>query len=296
MRHSNLIEGSILKSIVKLAIPIMGTSFVQMAYNMTDMIWIGKLGSFAVAAVGTAGFFTWLAVAFILISRIGAEIGVAQSIGSQNIDRARDYARSSLQLNFIISIAYSLFLIIFRKPLISFFKLGDSKIIEMATSYLYIVATGLVFYFANQVFSGILNGYGDSKAPFKINTIGLVVNMVLDPILIFGIGPFPRLEVKGAAIATITAQFIVFLIFIFKLKNHVILRNLNFFVLPGLEKIKKIVKLGLPVAMQEGAFATFAMILARIIAKWGPVPIAVQKVGSQIEAISWMTSGVFLQL
>lgn len=293
MKQSNLTEGSILKSIVKLAIPIMGTSFVQMAYNMTDMIWIGELGSFAVAAVGTAGFFTWLAVAFILISRIGAEIGVAQSIGSQDIDMAKSYARSSLQLNFFISIVYSVFLLVFRKQLIGFFKLGDLKIVEMAVSYLFIVSLGLVFYFANQVFSGILNGYGDSKTPFIINAIGLLANMILDPMLIFGIGPFPKLEVRGAAIATITAQFIVFLIFVFKLRGYKFLERLNLFSKPDIKKIRQIVKLGLPVAMQEGGFATFAMVLARIISQWGPVAIAVQKVGSQIEAISWMTSGGF---
>ncbi len=81
MKTNNLTQGSILSALFKLAIPIMGTSFVQMAYNMTDMIWVGRVGSRAVAAVGTAGFFTWLAMAFILIPKIGAEVGVAQSIG-----------------------------------------------------------------------------------------------------------------------------------------------------------------------------------------------------------------------
>ena len=66
MKTNNLTQGSILSALFKLAIPIMGTSFVQMAYNMTDMIWVGRVGSRAVAAVGTAGFFTWLAMAFIL--------------------------------------------------------------------------------------------------------------------------------------------------------------------------------------------------------------------------------------
>ena len=77
---NSLLEGSILKALIKLAIPIMGTSFLQMAYNMTDMIWIGRIGkdlvepigSQAVAAVGTAGFFMWFGFAFILISKIGS--------------------------------------------------------------------------------------------------------------------------------------------------------------------------------------------------------------------------------
>ena len=85
MKTNNLTQGSILSALFKLAIPIMGTSFVQMAYNMTDMIWVGRVGSRAVAAVGTAGFFTWLAMAFILIPKIGAEVGVAQSIGKNDM-------------------------------------------------------------------------------------------------------------------------------------------------------------------------------------------------------------------
>ena len=77
----NLTEGKITEKLVKLSLPIMGTSFIQMAYNMIDMIWVGKAGSSAVAAVGTAGFFPWLGMAFVMISKIGGEIKVAQSIG-----------------------------------------------------------------------------------------------------------------------------------------------------------------------------------------------------------------------
>lgn len=293
MKDYKLTEGNIASALVKLAIPIMGTSFVQMAYNLTDMLWIGKLGSGAVAAVGTAGFFIWLSVAFILLSRIGAEVFVAQSVGRKDLNTAKMYVYSSLQLNVILAILYSGFLIIFRKQLINFFNLGNEKIIEQGISYLVIVACGQIFYFTNQVLSGIFNGYGDSKTPFVINSIGLICNMILDPILIFGIGPFPVLKVKGAAIATITAQFIVTVFFIPKLKSNPLFHGLKLFSIPDFQKIKQIARLGLPVALQEGLFASFAMVLARIIAKWGPVPIAVQKVGAQIEAISWMTSQGF---
>ena len=75
-RVNDITEGNIFKALLRLALPIMGTSFVQMAYNLTDMIWVGKIGSRDVAAVGTAGFYIWLAAAFILIARIGAEVGV----------------------------------------------------------------------------------------------------------------------------------------------------------------------------------------------------------------------------
>lgn len=125
----SLTEGSITKAITRLALPIIGTSFVQMAYNMTDMIWVGRVGAEAVAAVGTAGFFTWLAMAIILIPKIGAEVGVAQSIGRADIDEAKEYIKHSLQMIVLLAITYGALLIIFRRPLIGFYRLGEARIV-----------------------------------------------------------------------------------------------------------------------------------------------------------------------
>lgn len=293
-KANNLTEGNILKALFRLAIPIMGTSFVQMAYNMTDMIWVGRVGSRAVAAVGTAGFFTWLAMAFILIPKIGAEVGVAQSVGKEDMDEAKVYIKHSIQMIICLALFYGFILITFRKSLIGFFNLGEADIINNAITYLVIISCGLLFYFINPVFTAIFNGYGESRTPFIINSIGLIVNMILDPLLILGIGPFPRLEVAGAAIATVIAQATVTIIFIVRTRKKTeLFSGLNLLKAPDMAHIKRIVKLGLPVALQSGLFTIFAMVIARIIAQWGPIPIAVQKVGSQIEAISWMTAGGF---
>ncbi|SHJ86668.1 MATE family efflux transporter [Paramaledivibacter caminithermalis] len=293
-QEKSLISGNIFNELIKLAIPIMGTSFLQMAYSMTDMIWIGRVGSRAVAAVGTAGFFPWLAIAFIRISQIGAEVGVAQSIGKDDIKGAKGFARSALQLDFIIALLYGIFLILFRKPLIGFFKIEDAYVVNRAIDYLSIIGLGTVFSFANPVFTSVFNGAGKSKPPFLINSVGLIANMILDPLLIFGIGPLPGLGVRGAAIATITAQLIVTIIFLLYVKKDTLfLSEVKFYNLPELMYIKKIVKLGFPATLQSGMFTIFAMIIARIIANWGPIPIAVQKVGSQIESISWMTAHGF---
>ncbi len=293
IENKKLTEGNIFKALISLALPIMGTSFLQIAYNMTDMIWIGRAGSKAVAGVGTAGFFTWLAMAFILIPKIGAEIGIAQSIGKGDINKAKSYAQNTIQLNILLGLIYGATLILFRNQLIAFFNIGDSDVINMATSYLMIIGFGINFYFINPLFTGIYNGYGDSKTPFLFNTVGLGVNMVLDPILIFGIGPIPALGVEGAALATIIAQFSVMLIFIYNFKKLTLFNGLKIFKKPDFDIMKWIIKLGLPIALQNGLFSIFGMFLARIIAGWGPIPIAVQRVGSQIEAISWMTASGF---
>ncbi len=293
-RVNDITEGNIVKALFRLALPIMGTSFVQMAYNMTDMFWVGRIGSRAVAAVGTAGFFTWLGAAFILISRIGAEVGVAQSVGKRDIAEAKVYIKHSIQLIVTLALIYASVLIIFRKPLIGFFNIGEPDIENNAITYLVIISFGMVFYFINPVFSAIFNGYGESRIPFIINSSGLIINMILDPLMILGIGSFPRLEVAGAALATIIAQFCVTVIFIIKAqRTKELFTDLKLFKIPDMDRIKAIVKLGFPAGLQSGMFTIFAMSITRIIAQWGPIPIAVQKVGSQIEAISWMTAGGF---
>lgn len=292
-RSVNLISENILTSIIKLSIPILGTSFIQMAYNMIDMIWVGRLGSSAVAAIGTAGFFTWFGNSLVFVSKIGAEVFVSQEIGKDNIKEKNKFIYNSLFINIIIALVYTVIILIFKRDLIEFFKLGDNEIINMAIDYLVIIAIGMVFYFLNPLFTGIFNASGNSKIPFIINSVGLVFNIVFDPILIFGLFGLKPMGVIGAAIATVLAQIIVTILFIITfIRNGY---NLSFKNIKYIDKeyIFKICKIGIPTALQNCSFAFFAMIIGRIVASWGAVAIAVQKVGSQIEAISWMTAEGF---
>ena len=293
-RHKTLTEGNITSTLFKLAIPIMATSFVQMAYNMMDMIWLGRLSTEAVAAAGTAGFLTWFGSGLFTIPKIGAEVGVAQSYGRRDMESARDYVSHTLQIALVIGVIYSLILMVFRHQIIGFFGLEDLEVVKMAEDYLLIVAFGIVFYFVNPVLSGIFNGSGNSTTPFKVNAIGLIINMILDPLMIMGIGPFPKMGIKGAAWATVIAQFIVTFIFV-KLgtgKSDLFI-DLKLLRRPEGKYVKRVFKLGTPAALQTGFFALIGMGIAKIIAKWGATPVAVQNVGSQIESISWMTAGGF---
>lgn len=284
----DLTSGNIVEKLVKLSLPIMGTAFIQIAYSLIDMIWVGKIGSKSVAAVGTAGFYPWLAMAFIMISKVGGDIKVAQSVGEKNEKGTKYYIKSAIEINMILSFLYSLVLICFKSPLIGFFKLEDMEVINMAEQYLVIVGFGMMFYFINPVFTSIFLGLGNSKSPFKINTIGLVTNIILDPVLIFGIGPLPEMGVEGAALATIISHIVVSLCFIYLIMKD----NANHFKIKLFREIdfsyyKTLFVLGIPVALQNGLFTIFSMIMGVIVASFGPVSIAVQKVGSQIESISW---------
>ena len=290
----DLTEGGIVEKLVKIAIPIMATSFIQIAYNLIDMMWVGKNGSNSVAAVGTAGFYPWLAMAFVMFSKIGGEVKVAQSMGEKNTKEVKSYIKSSIELNVFLSITYTLVLILFNKQLIDIFNLGDLEVITMSRQYLVILAIGMIFYFINPVFTSIFIGLGNSSIPFRINTIGLIANIILDPLRIFGFGPIDALGTNGAGIATITAQIIVTCVFVgYIIKNKIEYFKVKYFRNIELEYFKTLYKLGLPVAIQNALFTLISMAMGVIVASFGPVAVAVQKVGSQIESISWMSADGF---
>ena len=105
----DLTQGDISGGIRRVALPLITASFVQMAYSMTDMIWLGRLGSESVAAVGVAGFFAWICNALSFTSKVGAEVTISQSLGSRSPVRARIYANQAAQLSSVMALCYALF-------------------------------------------------------------------------------------------------------------------------------------------------------------------------------------------
>ena len=290
-RGVDLTQGPILGKLFLVALPIMATSFIQMAYNMADMFWIGRVGYDAVSAVGTAGFFMWLSMALVSLSQVGAQVGVSQAIGAKDYDKAERSGRSALHLAAFNGICYMLFALLFRHSLIQFFAVPNPEINLWGEQYLAIVALGFPFAFMSMTFTSIYNGSGNSQVPLMINAVGLVLNMLLDPVMIFGLVGFPEMGVAGAALATVIAQSVVAGLFVWHIHSkYSPVQHFRFFKTPDFERIKQLLKLGYPVAIQSGTFTVIAMFIARRLSDFGDMPIAVQKVGSQIEAISWMTA------
>lgn len=287
----DLTQGNIFYKLTLLSLPIMGMSLIQMAYNMIDMIWIGRLGNGAVAAVGTAGFFLKFGFAITALFFIGTGIRTSQSVGEKNHKKANSYAETSIINTVGLITIFIVGIFIFRYQLIGFFKLNNPEIEKMAVDYMAITAFGIFFSSLSLVFTRIFNGHGDSKTPFLITSIGLILNIILDPILIFGLFGFPKLEVVGAAIATVIAQTIVSIIlFIYLRKIYKVFTGGFIY---DIKKTKDIIKIGAPVAAQRILFTGISVFIARIIANWGADAIAVQRVGVQIESISWITAGGF---
>jgi putative MATE family efflux protein len=282
----DLTKGSIFGDLISVAAPIIFTSFIQTAYNLTDMAWLGRDGSDSVTAAGTAGFYLWLSFAIILLVKIGTQIKISHSVGEGDDDKIISYFRSGLQLIIFMSIAYGLLIGGFGNQSIGFFGLESDEIFRNSVTYLQIVMIANVFMSVNQVISGSFNGLGNSKIPFYIGSIGLVFNMVLDPLFIFGFG----LGVKGAAIATLIASVLVTIIYVIYISTKTPLFKEFKLVEFDTVKMKEIISLSYPSALQSGVFTIISMVIGRIIIEFGDVAMGVQKVGAQIEALSWMTA------
>lgn len=293
----DLTSGPILKTLSELALPIMASSLLGTAYNITDMAWIGLLGSKAVAGVGVGGMYVWLSQGLVALPRMGGQVNTAQSCGRKDYKEARSYAASALQMTILFGLLFSAASIIFLDPLIGFFNLTDPEAYSSARSYMLITCGLIIFSFLNLTLTGLFTAQGDSRSPLMANFLGLVGNMLLDPLLILGIGPFPRLETAGAAIATVTAQFLVFAVLVFRiftsgLETNV-LRELHLFSrFPG-KFYKNIFRIGFPTAIQSMLYCMISMVLTRMVSAFGAAAIAVQRVGGQIESVSWNTADGF---
>ena len=287
----NLLEGNILPALSALALPIMATSLIQMAYNLIDMIWIGKIGASAVASVGAAGMFMWLSNGLATLAKMGGQIKVGHALGAQKKEDAASYAQSSIQMGIVFAIGFGILSIVFADEMIGFFQLNSAQVIQDAKLYLMITCGLVIFSFMNQIFTGILTAMGNSRTSFIATGIGLVLNIVLDPLFIFGFGAIPPMGVAGAAIATVLAQLVVMLLFLHTiLRDTVLFSNVHILHSYSSQHTMEIFRIGLPSAVQSMLFSGMSMVIARLIAGWGDAAVAVQKVGSQIESISWMTA------
>ena len=173
----DLVNGPVLSSLTRLAVPIMATSLIQMAYNMTDMIWIGRIGSSAVASVGAAGMYMWLSNGLAALAKMGGQVNVGHALGASNSEEAAEYASNALQLTLILGIIYGLVCILGAKPLIHFFHLNQAQVIRDAIYYLEITCGLVLFSFLNQTYTGLFTAIGNSRPVFLATTTGLVVNI-----------------------------------------------------------------------------------------------------------------------
>lgn len=279
---------SSLKQLITLALPVIATSFMSMAYNFINILFVGKLGSNAVAAVGTAGFFMNLSWGISALFTVGAGIKVSHAIGARNVFQAKSYVKSGIVAIFVTGICYYLLLLTLRRFLVNLVGLNDPEVEKAAANFLAIIGLSIPFSFHNLFLTNVFIGYGDSRIPFRINTSAFVLNMLLDPLFIFVF----HWGIYGAAAGTLIAQATGALLFNQKLRMNDSLKPSGIPFRKDL--LRSMAGLGFNTTLQRVSFSFIAIVMARIISNWGPGAIAVQKVGIQIEAISYMTAGGFM--
>lgn len=277
-----------LKELILLALPVIASSFLSIAYNFINVIFVGKLGSDAVAAVGSAGFFMHLSWGISTLFTVGAGIKVSHALGSKNSTLSKSYVRTGIQAIIIVSLIYYAFIAVFKTSLIGIVGINNLTIEHEASKYLLMIGLSIPFTFQNQFFTSVLIGSGDSKTPLRVNAIAFALNMILDPLFIFG----AEWGIYGTAVGTFIAQGVASVLFYIKINKVQSLRPIG---VPFQKQIlKEIMSLGISPTIQRISFTLIAIGMARIISQWGASAIAVQKVGVQIEAITFMTAGGFM--
>ncbi len=285
----NLVNGKVSSILIKLALPMIAANFAQTAFGLIDMIWIGSLGSQSVSALGTASFYLNLAAAFATLITIGVGVKYAQYLGAKDEINANKYLSSSIILSILIALIYFLVIFILADKLIYFYKIKDSIVVDMAILYLRVSLIGTPFLFLSLTLTSLLTSKGRTKSVFIGNTVGLVINIILDPIMIFGIKSIiPSMGIIGAAWATNISRAITFGILFYAMRREIFK---NFKLSINLKESFNIIKLGLPVAIQRITFIFISMYMAKIIATFGTNAMAAQKVGLQIESITYVTIG-----
>ncbi len=287
--HNQLLSGPILQSVVKLALPITATAFVQMTYNLVDMFWISKIGTAAVAAVGAGGMFLWFSEGLLMLSRMGGQVFTAQRIGAGDKEGARAYATASLELSFMLALLFCACMFIFHRPLIGLYNFQNAELVQMAHHYLLIVSVGVIFSFVGNTLTALSIASGNSRLPFAVNVAGLMLNMILDPVFIFVL----NLGVAGAALATMLSQVFVCTLMSSQVLRMTIFRHLPFKRQNRLLEYRSLLRFGLAPAGQSMGFTTIGIVLSRIVSNFGEAAFAIQRIGVQIEAISWMTGDGF---
>lgn len=286
----DLTRGPIASAIVRLALPILGTSFVMMMYSFVDMAWLGRLGSEEVAATSAASVFIWLANSISLFNKVGAETTVGYSLGQKDGDAAKRYATHTVTLATLMGIFVMAVYWLTAPTLIGFYKMAP-EISGYGISYLRIATFGVPLIFLGMALTGVYNATGHSDVPFMMTTIGVVLNIVLDPIFIFVLD----LGVAGAAYATLLSQIAGLGLLVIRMDKDRLLGGFRYLTLK-LERKKTFLlfKIGGAVALMNALFSLINLSLGRFASlAGGHIGVTAMSIGGQLEGVSFHTAEGF---
>lgn len=281
-KKKDLTEGSILKSLLILAIPIILANLLQTAYQLIDTFWVGRLGADAVAAVSISFPFIFLIVSFGGGLAIAGTILVAQYYGKKDKKAVDHIASQTLMMIVIVSIILAVIGYLLSPFLVSLMGVEES-VYSDAVFYLRVSFIGIVFVFTYLVFQSLMRGIGEVKMPAYIVLGTVLLDLIFDPLFIFGYGFIPAFGVAGAAVATIATQALASLVGIIILirgKHHIKL-HLND-LKPDFPLIRKMFRLGLPASIEQSTRSLAMIFMTFLVSGFGTVTIAAFGIGTRI--------------
>ena len=284
-RKAKITEGSVGRHLVKMTAPMLLGITMMMAQSTIDAWFLGKVGDSALAAF-SFGFPVLMIITSVAIGlSAGTSSVVARAIGADDHSRARRLATDSLMLSFVVTATLAGIGILTIDPL--FKALGAPlDMIPMIRGFMTILYSGIPLFVVGMVGTSNMRATGDTLLPGKLMVAGAALNVILDPIFIFGIGPIPALGLNGAAIAALLARGSMFVGTIYFLVYRLDMVSFN---KPDLNELKKswrdILHVGLPAAGTNAIIPVAMTLITAMIARYGPDAVAGFGVASRIESL-----------
>lgn len=267
--------------VASLSWPIVISMLSFTAMELADTLFVGWLGTAELAAVGLATTATFLINGFFMGTLQGVSVVASQASGSDNKERALQSASAGV----LLAIPFGLAVVGLSLLDVWIFQAlgGEAHVQAMAREYFGIRALGAGLWYVSLALCNYYQGVGDTRTPMKINILANAINIVLDPILIFGLGPIPAIGVQGAAIATVIAQGVGLVAVLWHFARHSgLLRRVP------MEVVRSIGRLGLPMGVHYvlgiGGFTLFTALLARL----GTVEFAAHQIALKVVSVSFL--------
>lgn len=284
-QKARLTQGPVGRHLIDMTLPMLLGITTMMAQSFIDAWFLGRVGDQALAAY-SFGFPILMIVTSVAIGLgAGTSSVVARAIGAEDPHRAKRLVTDSLILSFLITGSVCVVGILTIKPL--FRVLGaPADMIPMIRSFMIILYSGVPFVVVGMVGMSSMRATGDTRLPSKLMIAGAVLNVILDPILIFGLGPIPAMGLNGAAMAALLARGAIFVGTLYLLLHKL---DMVTFRKPDLPELRKswadILHVGLPAAGTNAIVPVGLAVITAMIARYGPEAVAGFGVASRIESL-----------
>ncbi|MCX7695705.1 MAG: MATE family efflux transporter [Caloramator sp.] len=281
----DLTKGNEIKQIVYFAIPMLLGNLLQTLYNTVDSIWVGKgVGEKGLAAVTVSFPILFMLISLIMGVTMGSSIIISQYFGAKDYDNVKKSINTTLYFLLISSAVVTILGVVVSKPVLILIN-TPKAILNEANKYLIIMFLGMVFMFGYNGVAAILRGMGDSKTPLYFLMIATVINIILDPVFIFVF----KLGVVGAAVATVIAQAVSFIFSVNYInKKHELFKIRLDNIKSDKEILKKIIKIGIPMGVQQTLVSLAMVFLNSIINVFGVDAMAAFGAAGRIDSFMSM--------